>query len=474
MTGLIRRYGRLVLAGVLAGLVVAGLLSWTAEKTYTSSTQLWAKAAGPTASSDAYEGNLFTQERINSYPQVLTSPDLTSKVVDELGLDETPEELAGRISVAVLPESIVLDVRVTDSTPQGAQAIARSLGEQFKQRVAELETPAGATASTVEVTTIKAPTFEPDPAGPDLVGNLWRGAALGLLLGLALAVVRSRTDRTVRTDDDVEAAAGAHVVGRLFSDRSLGKQAVLDQLDGQRPLSEAFRALRLNLRHLAVESPPKVVVVSGPLLGEGASTVAVNLSLSLATAGHRVILVDGDLRRPRVSRYLGLPDGPGLTDVLSGAAQLQDVVQTGVEGRLTVLGAGPMPPDPEAALGSPRMKTVLDVLRNHWDFVIIDAPPLLPVVDGAVLSALADSCLLVARHGRTKREHLAEAAASVARVHVPSLGVVLNRIPRNGGDATPGSRPYKADARRRANATTAAHTEPEAGSAAGNPDHTAE
>ena len=472
--GLVRRHGRFVLAGVLAGLVVAGLLSWTAERTYTSSTQLWVGAAGPTATADAYEGNLFTQQRINSYPQVLTSPDLAQQVVEELDLSLTPEELAAKVAVTVLPESIVLDVRVTDGTAAGAQRIAASLGRQFTERVTELETPTGATASTVAVTTIQAPTFDAEPASPDVVGNLWRGAALGLLLGLGLALLRHHTDRTVRGDDDIEAAAGARVVGRLFSDRHLGKRSVLDQPDGQRPLPEAFRALRLNLRHLTADTPPRVVVVTGPLLGEGATTVAVNLSLSLATAGHRVILVDGDLRRPRVSRYLGLPEGPGLTDVLSGASQLQDVVQTGVEGRLTVLAAGPMPPDPEAALGSPRMKTLVDVLRNHWDFVVVDAPPLLPVVDGAVLSALADSCLLVARYGRTRREHLAEAAAAVARVHVPSLGVVVNRVPRRAADAAPGSRPYAADGRRRAAGAAPDQKEAEAGPAAGTSDRTAE
>jgi polysaccharide biosynthesis transport protein len=472
--GLIRRHGRFLLAGLLAGLVLAGLLSWTAERTYTSSTKLFVAAATTKSSSDAYEGNLFTQSRINSYPQILTSPDVAQQVVDELHLPLTAEEVAAKVAVTVQPETVVLDVQVTDSSPERAQQIATSLGRQFSQRVTALETPAGATDSTVTVSTLQAAGFNPAPASPDLIGNLWRGAALGLLVGLGLALLRMRTDHSVRDDDDVEAAAGAHVIGRLFQERHLTRHPVLGELDVQAPLAEAFRALRLNLRHLAADNPPRVVVVAGPLLGVGATTVAVNLALSLANAGHRAILVDGDLRRPRVSRYLGLPDGPGLTDVLSGEAQLQDVVQTGVDGRLTVLGAGPMPPDPEAVLGSPRMKTLLDVVRGHWDYVILDAPPLLPVVDGAVLSALADSCLLVAHFGRTRREHLAEAAAAVARVHVPSLGVVVNRVPRHAADATPGSRLYKADARRRAEKAGPARAEPEADPATGGTDHATE
>ncbi|SNR77067.1 polysaccharide biosynthesis tyrosine autokinase [Blastococcus mobilis] len=468
----LRDHSYFIVLGVLLGLGAAGLLTWTTERTYTSSTQLFVGAVGATDTADAYEGNLFSQERVASYAQILTSPDLAERVVDELGLDLTAGELAAKVTAAPVPETVVLEVKVTDTSAERAQAIATSLGRQFASRVTELETPAGASSSTVAVSTIQTPDFNPEPASPDVPGTLGRGAAIGLVLGTGVALLRTRTDRAVRRDDDVEEAAGAHVVGRVLEQHRWARTRLPADVFGQSPAAEAYRALRVNLRHLDGRRRPQAVVVTGPLPGAGASTVAVNLSASLAASGQRVLLIDGDLRRPRVTHCLGLPDGPGLTDVLTGSAELHDVVRPWRGGRLSVLGAGPLPSDPEALLGSARMRSLLDVLRDQYDQVILDAPPLLSVVDAAVLSAVADSCLLVARYGRTRREHLAEAAAMVTRVRVPSLGVVLNRVPRRAAVGSPGARGYRAEGHRRTTETMVAGSsaDPDARPGAGAPD----
>jgi tyrosine-protein kinase len=444
---ILRRHLRIIVAGLLLGMAVATALSLTAVRTYSSSTQLFVGTSGSTASADAYEGNLFSQQRVASYAQVLTSRELAQRVVDATGLPLTAREVAAKVAVTPLPETVVLDVVVTDTSAERAQQIAAALGQQFTARVAELETPRGATSPMVTITTIQDADLNPTPVSPDVLGNLWRGAAVGLVLGIGLALARGHLDRTVREVDDVEQSTGSPVVGRVFDDRKLAKQPLTAGAGGQSPTAEALRALRVNLRHLGGESGPRVVVVAGAVPGEGATTIATDLAVSLARAGDRVTLVDADLRRPRVRRRLQLPDGPGLTEVLTGAAQLPDVVQQWGDGPggLTVLGAGALPPDPEALLGSPAMTALLQALRGSQDVVVVDAPPLLPVVDGAVLSSRADVCLLVARYGRTDRGHLAEAAAAVARVRVPSLGVVLNRVPRRARVATTGSTTYAPD-----------------------------
>ncbi|MFQ1003406.1 polysaccharide biosynthesis tyrosine autokinase [Modestobacter sp. SSW1-42] len=446
----LRRDVRIVVAGLLLGLAVAAALSATAERTYASSTQLFVGTGGSTASADAYEGNLFSQQRTASYAEVLTSQELAQRVVAATGLPLTAREVAGKVAATPLPETVVLDVVVTDTSAERAQLIATALAQQFIQRVSELEAPANATSPVVSITVLQPADLDPTPVSPDTAGNLWRGAAVGLVLGIAVVLVRSRLDRTVREVDDVEQATGAPVIGRVFADRELARKPLTAGAGGQSPNAEAFRALRVNLRHLGSESGPRVVVVAGALPGEGATTVASELAVSLARAGGRVVLVDADLRRPQVRRRLQLPDGPGLTELLTGAAQLSDVVQQWGDGPgLAVLGAGALPADPEALLGSPAMAALLRDLRESRDVVVLDAPPLLPVVDAAVLSAQADACLLVARYGRTRRGHLAEAAAAVARVRVPALGVVLTRLPHRARVATTGSMSYAADRQRR-------------------------
>jgi receptor protein-tyrosine kinase len=132
---------------------------------------------------------------------------------------------------------------------------------------------------------------------------------------------------------------------------------------------------------------------------------------------------------------MGLVGGAGLTNVLAGTADLHEVVQTWGDGKLSVLGAGPMPPNPSEMLGSAQMRTLLESLRETQDFVVIDTPPLLPVTDAAVLSVLADGCLITTRYGRTRREQLGEAAGILARIDAKLLGVVLNRVPQSAAVA---------------------------------------
>jgi receptor protein-tyrosine kinase len=141
------------------------------------------------------------------------------------------------------------------------------------------------------------------------------------------------------------------------------------------------------------------------------------------------MLVEADLRRPRVARYLGLIEGPGLTNVLAGSADLDEVAQHWGDGKLRVLAAGPMPPNPSEMLGSAQMRALLSALRDAHDYVIIDSPPLLPVTDAAILSVLADGCVVTARFGSTRRDELAAAAAVLARIDAKLLGVVLNGVP---------------------------------------------
>jgi polysaccharide biosynthesis transport protein len=173
-----------------------------------------------------------------------------------------------------------------------------------------------------------------------------------------------------------------------------------------------------------------VVVVTGAVGGQGTSVLAVNLAVSLAEGGTRTLLVDTDVRTPRVARYLGLPEGLGLTDVLSRRVPAEEVIRPcGADGRLAVLTAGSLPLDPDALHESSALRTLLTALRVSYDVVVIDAPPLEPVADAAVLAGWADACILVARHGATRREELAAAAAVLADKHASLLGVVLNRVP---------------------------------------------
>jgi capsular exopolysaccharide synthesis family protein len=267
------------------------------------------------------------------------------------------------------------------------------------------------------------------------VRDLALGLALGLLLGAAYAVARDLLDRRLRTAEDVADRFDVTVVGAVptFDGRAESPSLVpsLQHPVVDRVAGEAFRKLRSNLTYMDVDDPPRSIVVTSPKAGDGKSTVAVNLAAAVAASGEPVVLVDADLRHPSVAESLGLVEGVGLTDVIVGRIPLQEALQTVRTGDddFKVLAAGRVPPNPSELLGSKVMGGVLETLLRSA-LVILDAPPLLPVTDAAVLSRRADGALVVISAGRTVDNELGAALAELGGVHGRVLGVILNRVPR--------------------------------------------
>ena len=201
------------------------------------------------------------------------------------------------------------------------------------------------------------------------------------------------------------------------------------------PRAEAFRTIRTNLRYVDVDNPPRSVVITSSLPGEGKTTTACNLSIALAQAGSKVLLIEADMRRPRVAEYLGVDGTIGLTDVLIGQASTADAIVSWQRGLLDFLPSGAIPPNPSELLGSRQMTDLLKDLVDKYDSIILDAPPLLPVSDAAILATVTDGALLIAHYGDTTHEQVQHAADALRQVGARILGSVLNFAPagRRGG-----------------------------------------
>jgi receptor protein-tyrosine kinase len=359
---------------------------------------------------------------------LLVSNELAGRVIDDLHLDMTPKELVDEITANAVQDTVLIDVTVTDRSPQRARDIAAAVGTEFQGMVRGLETAPGATGSPVRVTVADHPEIPQVPSAPKPVRNLALGLFGGLLLGAGLAIARATMDRTVHDQSEAAELVGAPLIGVILRDDQFAQVHAIDRA-GSSPVVEEYRQLRTNLQFLSVDDPPRVMMVTSALPGEGKTTLAINLALALGEADHRVALVEADLRRPRVTRYLGLVEGAGLSNVLSGGAELEDVAQTYGGMGLSVLAAGPKPPNPGELLASAHMTALLDKLRGKHDFVIIDAPPLLPVADGSGLAPSVDGVVLSVRYGSTRKEQLRQAAQTLDGVHATTLGVVLNIVP---------------------------------------------
>jgi len=423
----VRKRWRVIVAVVLVfvGLAAAGSLA--SEKVYESRTQFFVSTTGAGDSGALLQGSTFTQQRVKSYAQLLTTPRVLGPVAASVGVTG---DVAGQVRATTPPDTVLIDVAVRDTDPARAQAMGEAIATEFPAAVTELESPAGAEASPVKVTVVRPPTTPDSPVSPRPLRNILLGGVLGLLLGLAAALVRETLDKTVKTQDDVKAVTDTPILGSIAYDPDAAKRPLIVEVDPRSPRAEAFRVLRTNLQFVDAAAHPRTIVVTSSLAGEGKSTMAANLALTMAQAGSRVCLIEADLRRrSKVLEYMGLEGGVGLTDALIGRTDVIDVIQPYGGTNLWVLGAGPIPPNPSELLGSTAMRSLLGHLSSRFDYVVIDAPPALPVTDAVVISKLVDGAIVVAGSGIVERDQLALTLESLESVNGHVLGIVLNRVP---------------------------------------------
>lgn len=417
-----------ILVGFLSGVAVSLLTT----PLYQASTRLFVSTAAGSSLSDMYQGNRFSQERVISYAELLKGQTLAQRTVDKLGLDMDPEVLQQNVSASAKLDTVLINVRVTDPSPVRARDIANTLSDEFVALVRELETPADGANPDARVVVEQRASVPQKPVVPRTYRNIAIGLAVGTLLGVGLAVLRDLLDNTVKSREVFEDITGAGIVGSIPLDRERRKQATILFDRENSAIAESFRKLRTNLQFLAVDNPPRVIVVTSSMPGEGKSTTAINIALALAEAQHNVVLVDGDMRRPMIHKYLDLIWPVGFSTVLSGGVQLDDALQKTRFSGLTVLTSGTVPPNPSELLGSQSAKNLLTELRAKFDYVIVDSTPLLAVTDAAILAAGSDGALIMARYGHTKREQLAHAAQSLIDVGAPLLGAVFTMVPTRG------------------------------------------
>ena len=424
----------MLVIGLLLGGTAGTAVSLLLTPQYTAHTQLFVSTTGSTTTSDVLTGSQFSQQRVASYVRLLTGEDLAIRVIADLDLDMTPEEFAEEVTASAVPETVLLDVTVTDPSPQRARDIARKTGAEFIRLVQGLEKPSGVATSPVTVTVVTTAKLPTIPSEPQIPRNIALGLGVGLLAGAGGALARARLDRSVKDVDEAAGLVAAPVIGTIVRDPGLGKSHTTDRVPAGRA-TEDYRQLRNNLRFLGVDDPPRVIMVSSALPEEGKTTLVVNLALAISDAGQRVAVVEADLRRPKVTCYLGMVGGVGLTNVLTGTAHLDEVVQRYGQGGLTVIPAGPTPPNPGELLASSHMRAVVEKLRGRFDVVLVDAPPLLPVADASGLAPHVDGVLLSVRYGSTRTDQLHQAATTVNRAGGRVLGAVLNMVPPKAGAA---------------------------------------
>ena len=288
---ILRRRWTLIVGCVVAALAVATLVTVRATPQYASNARIFISTGSASSSNDGsgsnpYQNGLAATQKVTSYAQLVTDGELAQRVIDKMHLDLTPAQLSRKIKAQVVPDTVLLKVQVVDADPKMAQAICKQVVSNLLDLIEQIETDPGKKTANLKGTVVGPPTLPTDPISPNPLRNLFLGGILGLLLGLAIAVIRELLDTSVKTVQDVEAVVDAPVLGGIAFDANTTRTPLVSSLSSHAPRVEAFRVLRTNLQFVDIDAGSKVFVVTSSVPGEGKSSRS-NVAIAMAQAGRR-------------------------------------------------------------------------------------------------------------------------------------------------------------------------------------------
>jgi len=430
----IRRWAWLIILCPFVAGLAAGLISLQLPKVYEAKVALLVRPAQP-LSGDPSVAALTADQILRTYASWMTKPPILQKVISDQNLQTDAVGLSKQITVTPEPNTTILDVAVKDTDPARAMNTANTLVSDFIAQVKETQ-QTESTASSKDNFVVVSPAVQPtQPVFPKPLLNIGLGLFVGLIVGLGLAFLLDYLDQSVRSDEILRERTGLVPLGHIaYVPAKQDRRGELLTLGGDSPVVEAYKALRTNLLFSSVDKEVKTIVITSAGPNEGKSRTAANLAVVLAQAGHPTLLVDADFRRPSQHRMFGRVRNVGLSNLI-----VQDQPEAALfladeqVKDLVILASGPTPPNPSELLGSAQMAGLLARFRKHFDYVVIDTPPVNAVTDASVLAASSDAAILVVEANKATYTGVLHAKHALERVGARVLGSVMNKMRPTGG-----------------------------------------
>jgi len=483
-----RRKWVIVISAIVAT-IIATIASLLATPTYVATTTVRVATFGSGAADSSRTDINYSQLLMSTYSTILTSGSVRGEIKDELGIETFPQ-----LTAELVPNTELMRIKAEATNPETAQNIANAAAEILIAKSQELYSGGGLTAQNIlkeqidqiqaeldeaqieydnllanspentasisavsqsialkertrstlleqyevvrvnealranAVSVVESASRPSSPSNPRHDVNIALGAVVGLIAGVILALVFENMDTTLHSTNQIEGVIKLPAIGQIPESKEPLKIIQLDT-DFQ-PELESFRRLRTNLFASDLEVSPTVMMVTSAERGEGKSTIAANLAISMAHSGRRVVLIDCDMRIPILHDLFEQPNKRGLTDVLTGNTQLENSLQDTSFSRLQLLTSGSIPPNPTELLGSRQMKALLEQLKEEFDVVLLDTPALMSVTDAAVLVPQTDKVILVVAQSRSRKDAIYTVRQQLRYVNAKAVDLVVNRTDR--------------------------------------------
>lgn len=423
----LRKFWALIIGFTLLAGVAGYLLSSTVEPQFQSRASLYFALNQGTSGADLNQGSAYTQNQMLSFARLATSSRVLEPVIDDLGMSEEPRALARSIAIAIPQDTVILDVTATSSDPERAAVIANAVAAELASVVQQVAAEGVAGSATITASLIDDAVPPTSQTVPNKPRDAVLAAAIGFLLGVLVAFVATIADTRVRNEAAVARVTNVPVLGVVARTKRSIAPGLIVAREPHSPVAEDTRRIQSALAFSSLDGDSRLLLITSASPGEGKSTFATNLALTHVDTGDRTLVIDADLRRPRVGELFGQDSSVGLTTALVGDVALSDAIVAWGERGLDVLSSGAVPPNPAAIVTSQAFRSMLTEVAQRYDAVIIDSPPVLTVADSNLLAPLVDGVVIVVDTSKTRRAQLAQTVRSIESAGGRILGIVLNK-----------------------------------------------
>lgn len=414
----------LILLPVLAG-GVAYIVSSAMTPLYQAQSTLVIENQPSTA--ESFNDIRAAERQAQTYSYLVTVRSVLEETIDRLGLSVSPEALDSKIEVSPIRDTQLMTVTVTDPSPEQAATIANTVAQVFIDQDVVSES-----GTQIQIAEQAAPPSQ--FASPRISLNTMLATIVGALLAVGLVALIGYLDDTVKGVDDVRRLTGKAALAAIPSvQQDDGIEVVLDP---RSPMTESFRSLRTNLQFAMAGHDIHSLVFTSAQPGEGKTTTVANLGAALAQGGLNVVLVDADLRKPRLHKlFNGLTNRNGLTNLLLAGpdSDLDEYLQATAIPGVNVLTTGPLPPNPPDLLNSPGMHELVERLEDTADIVLIDSPPM-AVSDPLILASLVGGISVVSLAGQTRSNTITRIVEDLEPTGTPLVGIIVNQADISGDE----------------------------------------